>query len=318
LMEERALGRLWPVSAFALGGGGVGQVWGPTSREEAVATVREAAEAGITLLDMAPVYGDGEAERVVGEAFAGRLPDGMRLTTKCRVGSPSPSEVLSRLERSLDDSLERMRVDFIDVFFVHGHLVATADEGDELRTPLVLLDEAVRPALERLVSLGRIGAWGITGIGVPSVVLDVIGQHRAPSAVQAITNVFDSEGVARWFDEPARPRDIIAAAQRRGIGTMGIRAAHAGALTDTIDRDLPADSPLATDFRRAEPLRRLARDLGCSTASLAHRYALSIPGVDTVVLGVKNRTELRDCLAAEASGPLPPELVDEIHSRLAA
>jgi aryl-alcohol dehydrogenase-like predicted oxidoreductase len=316
-MEIRTLGGLWPVSALTLGGGGLGQVWGPTSREETVATVREAVDAGITLLDLAPTYGDGEAERVVGEAFAGRRPDGMRLTTKCRVHSPSPSEVFSLLERSLDDSFERMRVDFVDVFFLHGHLVATEGDGGEIRTPLALFGEAVRPALERLVSQGRIGAWGITGVGVPSVVLDVIGQDPAPGAVQALTNVFDSEGVPRWFDEPEGPRDIIAAADRRGVGVMGIRAAHAGALTDAIDRDVPVDSPLATDFRRAEPLRRLGGELGCSTASLAHRYALSMPGVDTVVLGVKNRTELRDCLLAEASGPLPPQIVDEIHSRLA-
>jgi diketogulonate reductase-like aldo/keto reductase len=85
-----------------------------------------------------------------------------------------------------------MRVDFVDVYFVHGHLVATEDEGGEIRTPLALFDDAVRPALERLVSEGRIGAWGITGVGVPSVLLDVIGQEPAPGAVQAITNVFDS------------------------------------------------------------------------------------------------------------------------------
>lgn len=44
-----------------------------------MATVREAVEQGINLIDVAPTYGDGEAERVVGEAFGGRLPDGVRL-----------------------------------------------------------------------------------------------------------------------------------------------------------------------------------------------------------------------------------------------
>lgn len=41
-MQTRMLGKLWPVSALTLGGGGLGQLWGVTSREEAVATVREA------------------------------------------------------------------------------------------------------------------------------------------------------------------------------------------------------------------------------------------------------------------------------------
>lgn len=69
------------VSALTLRGGGLGQLWGSTSRDEAIATAREAVDAGTTLLDVAPRYGDGEAERVVGEAFGGRLPEGVRVST---------------------------------------------------------------------------------------------------------------------------------------------------------------------------------------------------------------------------------------------
>ena len=87
-MQERMLGRLWPVSALTLGGGGVGQLWGATTREECIATVRTAVDRGITLLDMAPAYGNGEAESVVGRAFEGRLPAGVRVTTKHRLGTP--------------------------------------------------------------------------------------------------------------------------------------------------------------------------------------------------------------------------------------
>jgi len=47
-------------------------------------------------------------------------------------------------------------------------------------------------------------------------------------------------------------------------------------------------------------------------AIVAHRYALSLPGVATVILGVKNRDELRQCLEAEASGPLEPALMAKI------
>jgi aryl-alcohol dehydrogenase-like predicted oxidoreductase len=315
-METRTLGRLWPVSALTLGGGGLGQLWGPTSREEAVATVREALDAGINMLDLAPRYGDGEAERVIGEAFGGRLPDGVRITTKHRVSNPRAGEVLERLERSLEESLERMRLEFVDLFILHGYLVAGEREGGERRTPLALFSDAVRPAFGRLAERGRIGAWGITAVGVPSVVLDALAEDPAPAAVQVITNALDSPGEMQWFEEPARPREIINAAHDRGVGVMGIRVVGAGALTDAIDRDVPADSPIAADVRRAAPLRELARELGESSAALAHRYALAMPGVDTVVLGVKNRTELRECLAAAEKGPLPTELVERIDARL--
>ena len=73
---------------------------------------------------------------------------------------------------------------------------------------------------------------------------------------------------------------------------LGIRAVGAGAITDALDRELAAEDSVAQDFARAAPVREIARTLGISTATLAHRYALGMPGVDSVVLGVKNRTEL--------------------------
>jgi aryl-alcohol dehydrogenase-like predicted oxidoreductase len=60
-MQMRPFGSLGQVSALTLGGGGIGSVWGTVERAEAVATVRAALDAGITMLDVAPGYGSGEA-----------------------------------------------------------------------------------------------------------------------------------------------------------------------------------------------------------------------------------------------------------------
>ena len=97
---------------------------------------------------------------------------------------------------------------------------------------------------------------------------------------------------------------------------MGIRAVQAGALTDSFDRELAADHPDMADYKRAEPFRNLAREIGESTASLAHRYSLTMEGISTVVLGVKNRAELRECIKAAERGPLEPELVRRIDSAI--
>ena len=88
-MQQRSFGRLWPVSVLTLGGGGLGMVWGATTFDECVATVHDAVAAGIVLIDLAPSYGNGKAEEVVGAAFAGRLPEGVRVTTKCGLGTVS-------------------------------------------------------------------------------------------------------------------------------------------------------------------------------------------------------------------------------------
>ena len=311
-MQTRPFGALGEVSALTLGGGGVGQVWGQTTREEAVATVREAVDAGITFLDMAPLYGNGEAEMVVGEAFGGHLPEGVRVSTKCLLGNPPEDEVYSALESSLMESLRRMRLEMVDILFLHGQIIPDGTEDQHQGTTRGLFVNAVRPAFERLKGKGLIRAWGITGIGVPSAVLETLSEESPPRAVQAVANLLDSPGGMKRYPEPAQSRDIISTANESGVAVMGIRAVQAGALTSKIDRSLPHDHPEMLDYQRAAPFRVFARELGESPASLAHRYALSMEGISTVVLGVKNRSELHECIQAEAKGLLDADMAERI------
>jgi len=315
-MRTHQLGRLWPVSALTLGGGGLGMLWGETTFEECVATVHDAVAAGITLLDLAPRYGDGKAEAVVGAAFGGTLPAGVRVTSKCNVGSTPPGQVAGLLRRSIEESLGRLRLDRLDLFFLHSNVVPDAafvagrpeDQRSRL-TPYALFADRVRPALEALVAEGVIGAWGLTGIGHPDTIIRLLGEEPAPAAVQCIANLLDSAGGLNFYDAPARPREVIAAARANGVGVMGIRAVQAGALTSAIDRKLPPDHPEMRDYARAAPFRALADEVGVPPAVLAHRYALSLD-IDTLVLGVKNRTELAECVVAAEAGPLPSDLID--------
>ena len=87
---------------------------------------------------------------------------------------------------------------------------------------------------------------------------------------------------------------------------------QAGALTQAFDRSLSPNSPDSRDYDRAAPFRELCARWGEDPAFVAHRYALGIEGVDTVVLGVKNRAELQACLAAETAGPLEADRTAEI------
>lgn len=313
-METRLLGSLWPVSALTIGGGGIGQVWGETSREDAVDTVRAAVDGGINLIDVAPSYGDGEAETVVGSAFEGKVPEGVRVSTKHHVGH-DPEDVESKMLRSLEESLGRMRIDFVDLFILHSQIVPQPDtERDTWTTPLHLFDEVARPALQKLVDDGRVGAWGITAVQFPEVLERVFSEQPTPQAAQMVANVMDAPGDMTWT--PTDPREFIAQAKRSQVGVMGIRAVQAGALTDSLDRELAPDHPARVDFERAAPFRALAAEFGESAASLAHRYALSMEGVDTVVLGVKNRTELAECLAAADLGPLPADVIATIDEKM--
>jgi aryl-alcohol dehydrogenase-like predicted oxidoreductase len=322
-MQTHAFGKLPPVSVLTLGGGGLGMLWGKTTFQECVATVHAAIGDGITLLDLAPRYGDGKAEEVVGAAFAGKLPAGVRVTSKCNLGNPPVAEIETILRRSIEGSLHRLRAARLDLFFLHSNVVpdaafiAGSAAGASTRmTPYAVFVDHVRPLFERFVAEGLIGAWGLTGIGHPDTIIRLLGERPAPAAVQCIANLLDSPGGLKFFDGPAKPRKIIAAARANGVGIMGIRAVQAGALTAAIDRDLPADHPEVRDYARAAGFRRLCAELGANPAVIAHRYALSLD-LDTLVLGVKNRQELAECVAAAQSGPLPPDLIARIDATVA-
>lgn len=316
-MQYSMLGPVGSVSRMSLGGGGIGQVWGETSPEEAVATLKLAIDRGINLIDTAPLYRNCEA--IVARTFQGKPPGEVLITSKCRLGSPPPSEVEERLKLSIDNSLSAMHLDRLAVFFLHTNICADdysyssrADRQNEFATRWSLYANEVVPAMERLEQVGKIAHWGITGAGVPQSIVAALGNVPRPAVVQAITNLLDSAGSMKNFAEREEPRTIIATAVENGIGVMGIRAVQAGALTQALDRPLPANHAEARDYVRAEPFRALCREIGDDPASVAHRYALSMPGVDTVVLGVKNRAELEQCLAAEARGDLEVELIERI------
>jgi len=312
-MRKTTLGPFDDVSRLTLGGGGLGQGWGASSEEEAVATVHDAVAAGISLIDTAPMYGSCEA--VIAAAFEGVVPAGTRITTKCQLGEPRVGTVATKLEASLDASLTAMRLDAVDVYFLHSNICEDDtvyahrnDQRASFATPWSQYVDEVVPAFEDLKRRGRIGAWGITGIGLPGTILKALEHDVKPAVVQAISNLLDSPGGIRRFSEAPRPRAIIAAAKANDVGVMGIRAVQAGALTAKFDRAVKASHPDAVDYERAAPFRALCAELGVDPALLAHRYALDIDGVDTVVLGVKNRSELAQCVEAEALGNLPPDL----------
>ena len=143
-MQQRPFGELGAASALTLGGGGIGQVWGPTTRQECVATVREAVDSGIDVLDLAPSYGNGEAETVIGDAFDGILPSGVRVTTKCSVGSAPPGQVYDLLSESPNASLQRMKLDHVDVMFLHNWVTLGGEEAEGTTTAQVVAEAVAR------------------------------------------------------------------------------------------------------------------------------------------------------------------------------
>jgi aryl-alcohol dehydrogenase-like predicted oxidoreductase len=315
-MEIRSFGRLGRISALTLGGGGIAGVWGSTDRAEAVATIHAAIDAGISMLDLAPSYGIGfESEHAAGEALRSRPAPDVMVTSKVQLRKlPGPPDWASRMRGSLRDSLTRLGRDHLDLFLLHTQLRPrdpSAAVPEDLDWPDYL---DVVAEFERLRDEGSIRAWGITAVGHPASVMDALRATPRPYAAQVVVNALDLTGDLWPHGTDAQPANqkIVRTAGENEVPVIGIRAVAAGSLTAALDREVDPGHPAAVDFARAQPFRKLAAELGETPAALAHRYALSAPGVATVILGVKNRAELAECVEAEARGPLTADELDAV------
>lgn len=256
-MRTRTLGGLGQVSALTLGGGGLGRLWGPTSRDEAVATVEAAVAAGITLIDVAPSYetedAPREAERVVGEAFGGKLPQGVRVVTKVGIEDAAPGEIHRTIRESIEQSLEVMQLDYVDILLHHAYLRPPRLPHVPPTLSLDLYRDVVRPEFEALRKEGLIKAWGLTATGHPEAVFVALAEEPMPQVVQTVTNLLDSPGSLWSFGEGESPDNTGTRkrASAAGVGVMGIRAVQGGALTDAFDRELPRDAPDQQEDRKS-------------------------------------------------------------------
>jgi aryl-alcohol dehydrogenase-like predicted oxidoreductase len=289
-------------------------VWGPTTEDECIETVKQAVACGINMLDLAPVYGRGKSEEIVGQAWRELSPKPL-VATKVFVMPDDRKDLAGAVRRSLEGSLRRLGLGQIDVFQLHNQI-----EPQEPTAPRRLtLREVVGPggvlaAMQKLKDEGVVKALGFTGIARHDVVRQLFTDGRLET-VQLVTNILCSEGeMGAPGDAPYRDHlEMVRLAQGAGLGVFGIRPFAAGSLTAAIDRTLPADHPVARDFTLAQQhLGFLATETASSLSVAAMRYALSLPGVSTVVTGAKNRAELAEAVAATDAGPLAPQLMEHL------
>ena len=313
-MEKRNFKPFGKISSLTLGGGGLGQVWGETTREEAVATVNLALESGITHFDVAPMYGKGEAERVLGESLDGKSLKDIYVTTKCQLGTLPNEQVYDHLNESLNKSLENMKLEKVNLFLLHSQLIKDGYElfnFNEFRTKNSTTTnsyfDAVVPAFEKLKQEGKIDHWGIGGLGQKEAIIEAINSEKSPEAIQCVVNILNSAGAIGYASEDFNPYEILKECQKKDIPILAIRAVQAGALTSAMDRQphkYGFDQKDFEDYEKAYTFRELADKWQELPAKIAHRYALSIPKVSSVILGVKNRQELKECIEAEEEGML--------------
>jgi len=217
------------VSRVALGTWAMGGwMWGGTDQREAIATIHAALNQGINLIDTAPVYGFGASEEIVGAAL-----DGVRsqtiIATKAglewRDGKIYRNATRARIMQEVDDSLRRLRTDYLDIYHVHWP------------DPLVPVEETAE-AMRSLYEQGKIRAIGVSNFSVSQV--ERFRKVAPLHVLQSPYNLFE-----RGIDA-----EILPYCQTNGIVTLGYGALCRGLLSGRMRADTMFHGD---DLRRVDP-----------------------------------------------------------------
>ena len=319
-MEYRTLGRTGlSVSAVGVGGGGIGQVWGPTTDEECIRTVQQAYELGVNFFDVAPSYGDGKAEEILGQA-ARPFRQQVLYATKVRVTPSQRGNIEGAIRESLEASLRRLQTDHVDLLQLHSRVrqERNPDHAGSVSLTHVLGPGGILETMQELRREGKVRFFGFTGYGDYDGVLGVM-ESGGFDTVQAQYDLLPQSSMGKrpvFVADWPIPSHVIPLAAEFGLGVIGIRALAAGALSEALDR--PGDAEKQEDFRKARSLRFLVRSPYRTLSQAAMRFALMNEGIATVVPGVKNVAELEEAVGCLELPPIPAEdlaRVDELYAR---
>lgn len=289
-MEYRALGKTGiQVSELSFGGSSLGGAFGEVTQASADEAVGKALDAGINLFDTAPHYGVTKAETVLGNALRNRPRDSYFLSTKCGQYGPGAFDFSpSRVTRSVEESLQRLRTDHVDLLFCHD--IEFVDiQG--------IVDETL-PALFKLKEQGKARFIGVSGfpLKIFSMVLD-----KTPLDVIL--------AYCHYTLQNQRLNALLPYLREKGVGV--INAAPLG-MRLLSNKPLPEWHPAQPEIREAMTQARLyCESVGVDIAQLALEFALENRSVDTTLLGIAAPDEVERNLSALSSS-IPMEIRAEV------
>jgi aryl-alcohol dehydrogenase-like predicted oxidoreductase len=280
----------WPIG---------GARYGSSDDRAGIRAIQVALDRGITCFDTAPSYGNGHAEELLGEALGARRSEAV-IVTKGGMVWDDKSFILGQdsskdhLERTLADSLRRLRTDYVDLYLIHW-----PDSQTELAQ--------VARTLESFIDRGMARAIGVSNFTTVQIreLSDAMTAHRI-AASQVGFSLFDQ----RWAKE------TFTVCEELEIGVMAYGPLAHGLLTGALSKETEFDptdwraagvifgQPLLTPENRdrnlavIEELGRLASSKGCSLPQLAIAWVLHDPQVTVALVGARNEEEITEAAPA--------------------
>ena len=253
-------------------------------KKEAIRLVRATIDAGFNLFDTARSYG--ESESVLGEALANES----HCVVATKVSIPpditvrSSADLSCEVRKSLESSLRALRRDTLDIVQIHN---------------------ATRDVLEKTEILGVLQCARQQG-KVRFVGASVYGEDAALAAIG--TGCLDILQIAVNLLDQRMLCKVVPQASKANTGVLTRSAFLKGALTGRANLLPPSLTALSMAVDR---LREALGETWEGLPRVAVRFCLSLPGVDSVLLGLRNVSELPTVLEAEATGPLGDDVIHQ-------
>jgi aryl-alcohol dehydrogenase-like predicted oxidoreductase len=293
-MQYTTLGRTGlKVSVAGLGCGGFSKLGLGTgqSADHAAGIIRHALDLGVNLIDTAAVYG---TEDVVGTALRDVPRDSVVVCTKASKPAGDPAFSADKVIASLDASLKRLRLDYVDVFQLHAVPPAAYDH----------VRDAIAPALLKQRDKGKFRFLGITETAPNDPEQNMLGRAmRDPCWDTAMVAFHLMDQVARTQVFPHTLANRIGTLMMFAVRGIFARSAQLAATVKQLAASGQVPAWLAqTD----DPLGFLVHPNGAtSITDAAYRYVRHEPGVDVVLFGTGDAGHLRTNIDSILKPPLP-------------
>jgi aryl-alcohol dehydrogenase-like predicted oxidoreductase len=283
-----------------------------TSEAESQQIVHRALERGLVLFDTANAYVDGEAERVLGRALRDRR-DRALVATKvgfARIGGKPEGLSKARILAALDESLSRLAMDAVDVFYLHV---------PDYTTPI----EESLSAIEALLASGKIRSWAVSNYASWQLLemLHIVERHGMPRPVmsQVLYNVFIRQLDIEYF-RFARTYAIHTTVYNPLAG--GLLAGKFSS-PDVSQKGSRFEKNVlyqkrywtASFFERVKAYGEVAKSEGMSIVDLAYAFLAGTAGVDSILLGPGSVAHVDAAIeaCAKAISPEGRKRIDELH-----